>query len=168
MKKFLTLAATALVAFSVSACSIKAVEPEPVPLSGAHLGKMALEHTAIPNTLNICGEEVSDFKTSLRNGFHYIAGETIPITTPEEATSTLYIDSLETTCLSDKFVNGSVITFKYSFTWKFKDGSAFSQSAVIPGASEGGVEDALIDAIENMYNFAFSAYLSKLNLSDQI
>jgi hypothetical protein len=168
MKKLFALAATALIALSVSACGIKAVEPQPVPLTGAHLGKMALEHTAIPNTLTVCGEEVTDFKTSLRNGFNYMAGEIVPITSPEEATSTLYIESLETTCLSDKFVDGSVITFKYNFTWKFKDGSTFSQSAVIPGASEDGVKDALIDAIENMYNFAFSAYLSKLNLGDQI
>lgn len=168
MKKFFALAATALLAFSVSACGIKAVEPQPVSLSGAHLGKMALEHTAINNTLTICGEEVTDFKTSLRNGFSYIAGEVAPITSPEEATSTLYIESLETSCLSDKFVNGSVITFTYKFTWKFKDGSSFSQTASVPGASDGSVKDALINAIENMYNFAFSAYLSKLNLGEQV
>lgn len=168
MKKLFALAATALIALSVSACGIKAVEPEPLALTGAHLGSMALEHTAIPNTLKICGEEVTDFKTSLRNGFNFIAGETIPITSPEEATSTLVLESLETTCLGDKFVDGNAITFRYNFTWKFKDGSTFSQSAVVIGASDGSVKDALINTIENMYNFAFSAYLSKLNLSEQM
>ncbi len=168
MKKILlTVALTSLMAFSVSGCGIKALEPEPVPLSGQHLGKMALEHTAIANTLNVCGKDVADFKTTLRNGFNYIAGEIVPITSPEEATSTLRLDSLEVSCLGDKFLKGNVITFKFKFTWLFKDGSEFSQTATITGASEGSVKDALADAVEGLYNFAFSAYLSKLNLGNQ-
>ena len=61
-------------------------------------------------------------------------------------------------------VEGAVVTFKFKFTWSFKDGSEFSQSTTIAGGSEDGPKDALKIAIENMYNFALSAYLSKLNL----
>ncbi len=136
-------------------------------MSGAHLGKMALEHTAIPNTLNLCGKEVSDFKTSLRNGFNYIAGDIVTVTSPEEATSTLRFDSLEPSCLGDKFVQGSIVTFKFKFTWLFKDGSEFSQTATIAAGSESSVKAALVEAIEGMYDFAISAYLSKLNLGAQ-
>ena len=170
MKKFLTLAAIATLSFSLSACGIKALDPEPVPLSGPHLGQMALDHTAIPNNLKVCGKDVSDFKTSLRNGFDYISGhgETVAVVSPEQATSTLRLDSLDVVCLGDKFVKGDVITFNFKFTWKFKDGSEFTQSATAIGASEDGVKDALRSAIENMYNYAFSAYLSKLNLGANV
>ena len=47
---------------------------------------------------------------------------------------------------------------------ELQDGSEFSQSTTIAGGSEDGPKDALKIAIENMYNFALSAYLSKLNL----
>ena len=167
-KKFLALAAIAVMGLSVSACGIKALDPEPIPLSGPHLGQMALDHTAIANTLKVCNKDVSDFKTSLRNGFDYISGhgETVAVVAPEQATSTLRLDSLEVTCLGDKFVKGNIITFNFKFTWKFKDGSEFSQGASVIGASEGSVKESLRVAIENMYNYAFSAYLSKLNLGN--
>lgn len=166
-KALLSVAIASIFALSMNGCGIKAVEPEPVPLSAPHLGKMALEHTAITNTLNICGKEVTDFKTSLRNGFNYIAGDIVTITSPEEATSTLRLDSLDVSCLDDKFVKGSIVTFNFKFTWSFKDGSEFSQSATISGGSESSVKAALVEAIENMYDFAISAYLSKLNLGNQ-
>ena len=168
MKKMLKMMlGMAVLTFSLTGCGISALEPEPVPLSGAHLGKMALDITAVDNTMTICGKSVEDFKQTMRNGFNYIAGEDIAVTTPEQATSTLRIDSLEATCLDDKFVKGDIITFRYKFTWKFSDGSEFSQAAVVPGASESSVKDALNNAVENLYNFAFSAYLSKLNLGAQ-
>lgn len=168
MKKILTLAAISALSFSLSACGIKALDPKPVPLNGAHLGQMALDPTAMPNSFKVCGTDVSDFKTSLRNGFDYISGhgEVAPVVAPEQATSTLHLDSLEILCLGDKFVKGSIITFNFGFTWEFKDGSKFTQSATIVGASEEGPKEALRSAIENMYNYAFSSYLSKLNLGE--
>ena len=169
MKKLLMLAVAGLIGFTMSACgTISVVKPEPVPLSGPHLGKMALDHTAVSNTINVCGSEVTDFKTSLRNGFDYIAGKEIIVTSPEQATSTLRIDALDASCLDDKFVDGSIITIKFKYTWKFNDGSEFSQEATIPGGSQSSVEDALIDAVEGMYNFVFASYLNKLNLGASV
>ena len=169
-KSLLAFLMTSLLAFSVSACGISTLEPEPVPLSQktAPFGKqVALDETAVPSTFDLCGKEVTNFKESIRNGFKHIAGPedgTITVTSAEQAISTLRIDSLEASCLGDKFVEGAVVTFKFRFTWKFKDGSEFSQETTIAGGSEGGPKKALKQAIENMYNFALSAYLSKLNL----
>ena len=167
MKKLFTLAAIATLGFSLSACGIKTLEPEPVPLAGPHLGKMALDHTAIANELNVCGKKVSDFKTSLRNGFDYVSGngEVAAVVAPEQADSTLRLDSLELSCLGDKLVKGSIITLKFKFAWKYKDGVELSQEATAIGASEDGVKDALRLAIENMYNYAFNAHLTKMNLA---
>lgn len=169
-KSILAFLMTSLLAITVTGCGIKTLNPEPVPLSQktAPFGKkIALNETSVPSTFNLCGKEVTNFKESVRNGFKHIAGPedgTIAITSSEEAVSTLRIDSLEANCLGDKFVEGAVVTFKFKFTWSFKDGSEFSQSTTIAGGSEDGPKDALKLAIENMYNFALSAYLSKLNL----
>ena len=166
MKKLFTLAAIATLSFALSACGIKAFEPEPVPLGGPHLGKMALDHTAIANTLTVCGKDVSDFKTSLRNGFDYVTsnGEVAAVVAPEQADSTLRLDSLDVSCVGDKLLKGNIVTFDLKFTWKYKDGSELSHTATIIGASEDGVKDALRDAVENMYNFAISTHLRKMNL----
>lgn len=171
MKKtiFLT-AATALLGLSMNACGIKAVDPEPVPLTKAHLGDMALDITAIPSDFQVCGKKVSEFKQSMRNGFDYMAsnGKVAAVVSPEQATSTLVFNSLETTCLGDGFVDGSVITFNFEFTWKFKDDSEFKQSAKIVGASTDGPKEALRIGIQNMYNYAFSSYLTKMNLGANV
>ena len=168
-KTILTLAAIATLGLGLSACSISAVEPEPIPLSKAHFGKMALDHTAISNTLNLCGTEVKDFKESLRNGFNYIAGKEIPIVSPEEATSVLVLDSLDATCIGSNYLKGNIVTFKFSFTWKFQNGMKNQGVDVtVSGASESSVKKALIAAIENMYNYTLSAHLSNLDLSSAV
>ncbi len=171
MKKTLfLLAATALIGFSTTACGIKAVDPEPIPLTKPHLGDMALDVTAIPNDFKVCGKSVSEFKQSLRNGFDYMSGngKVAHVVAPEQATSTLIFNSLETSCLGDGFVDGSVITFNFEYTWKFKDGSEFKQSASVVGASTGGPKEALRIGIQNVYNYAFSSYLTKLNLGANV
>jgi hypothetical protein len=171
MKKTILLtAATVFLGLSMNACGIKAVDPEPIPLTKAHLGEMALDITSIPNDFQVCGKKVSEFKQSMRNGFDYMAsnGKVASVVSPEQATSTLIIDSLETTCLGDGFVDGSVIIFNFEFTWKFKDGSEFKQGTKLVGASTDGPKAALRIGIQNMYNYAFSSYLTKLNLGSNV
>ena len=165
-KTILFTAATALLGLSLNACGIKAVDPEPIPLTKAHLGEMALDITAIPNDFQVCGKAVSEFKQSMRNGFDYMAsnGKVAAIVSPEQATSTLIFNSLQTTCLSDGFVDGSVIIFDFEFVWKHKDGSEFKQATKLVGASTDGPKEALRIGIQNIYNYAFSSYLSKMNL----
>ena len=175
-KTFITMAATAILGLATIACGssketeIKAVNPEPVPLTKAHLGEMALEVTAIPNVLKICGKEIKDVKTSLRNGFDYISGNgtVAPVVAPEQATATLVFHKLDTACVGSSFVNGHVITFNFEYTWKFKDGSELKQTASVIGASQASLKDAISNGIQDMYNFAFSSYLTKLNLAENV
>lgn len=161
-KTLLTLSALAAAALSINACAISELKPEPVPLKAADLAHFTVDNSAVQDQLSVCGEKVKDFKATLRNGFNYAAhhGEDASVVSADKVQSLLTIRSIEMTCIGQDKVDGYVITGKADVSWKIDNGAETIYPITVIGASEKSVEKALDALVSQLYNAAFSTYLT--------
>ncbi len=161
-KSILALAALAGSALLFNSCAISEMKPEPVPLKAADMAHFTVDNSAIADQLNVCGEKVKDFQATLRNGFNYAAnfGDNAAVVSAAKAQSTLVLRSLEMTCIGTDKLNGYVITGKADVSWKIDNGAETIYPVVVYGASEKSVEKALNNLVSQLYNAAFTTYLT--------
>lgn len=164
-KTLLSLAAISLTALSLNACSISALNPEPVPLAASDMAHFTIDNSAIPAEGSVCGEKYKQFNETLRNGFNYAAnsGENASVVSANIAQSQLTLRSLEMTCLGkDKFA-GYIITGNVSYSWKTDNGPETIWTATIVSGSEKSVEKALGNLVADIYDHAFSTYVTNMS-----
>ena len=162
-KSLLALAALAGSALLMNACAISEMKPQPVPLKASDMAHFSVDNSAIADQLAICGEKVKDFQATLRNGFNYAAnfGDNAAVVNANKVQSTLVLRTLEMTCLGEDKVQGYIITGKADVSWKIDNGPETIYPVVVYGASEKSVEKALNNLVAELYNAAFSTYLTQ-------
>lgn len=162
-KALLTLAALAGSAMLFNACAISELKPEPVPLQASDLAHFSVDNSAIADQFSVCGEKVKDFQATLRNGFNYAAnfGDNAAVVNASKAQSTLNLRSLEMSCIGKDKLQGYIITAKAEVSWKIDNGAETIYPIVVYGASEKSVKNALLNLVSEMYNAAFSTYLTQ-------
>ena len=161
-KALLTLSTLAVAALSLNACAISELKPEPVPLKAADMAHFTVDNSAIADQFSVCGEKVKDFKATLRNGFNYAAhhGDNASVVSAEKAQSLLNIRSLDMSCIGQDKLKGYLITGKAEISWKIVNGAETIYPITVIGASEKSVEKALDALVGQLYNAAFSTYLT--------
>ena len=161
-KTLLSFAALSLTALGLNACSISALNPEPVPLAATDMAHFTIDNSAIPAEGTVCGEKYKKFNETLRNGFNYAAnqGENASVVGANVSQSQLTMRSLEMTCLGkDKFA-GYIITGKVEYSWKTDQGPETIWTATVVAGSEKSVEKALGKLVADIYDHAFSTYVT--------
>ena len=161
-KTLLSLAAVAIAALSLNACSISALKPEPVPLAASDTAHFVIDNSAIPAEGSVCGEKYKQFNETLRNGFNYAAnaGENASVVNDSISQSKLAIKSIDMSCIGKDKVKGYIISAKVQYSWKIADGPETIWDANVVGASQGSVEKALGNLVADMYNVIFTNYIN--------
>lgn len=161
-KSLLAVAALAGSAMLFNACAISEMKPEPVPLKAADMAHFTVDNSAIADQFTVCGEKVKDFQATLRNGFNYAAnhGDNAAVVNASKAQGMLNLRSLEMECIGQDKLNGYIITGKASISWKIDNGAETIYPLVVYGASEKSVEKALNNLVTQVYNAAFTTYLT--------
>ncbi|NLN62273.1 MAG: hypothetical protein GX146_05280 [Myxococcales bacterium] len=160
MKKHIPLLTIlAMTALMSTACSISTLKPKPVTLKMGYLGTMALADDAVPDQFQICGQKVKDFHDTLKNGFQALASDSVPVTTPDIADSTLVIEDLKASCSGDEYFNGAIVTLEYKIKWIKRDKSEVARPGKVLAGST-SVKDALLKSVQNLYNDAIEFYFA--------
>ncbi len=161
-KALLALSAIALCGVAMTGCGISELNPEPVPLAVTDSAHLKLDHSAIADNLNVCGEKVQKFQNTLRNGFNYAAsqGDNQSVVSADKAEYMLSIKAINFSCLGKDKVKGFVLTGEVEYSWKKENGPETLYKATVIGGSESSAEKALDALVGNLYNTAFTTYLN--------
>ena len=158
----MTLSAIAVAALSLNACAISELKPEPVPLKAADMANFTVNNDGVADEFSVCGEKVKAFKATLRNGFNYAAhhGDNANVVSAEKSQAMLSIRSLELSCIGKDKLKGYIITGKVEYSWKTDQGPETIWTATVVAGSEKSVEKALGKLVADIYDHAFSTYVT--------
>ena len=160
-KTLLTLAAVAVAGLSMSACSIGELKPEPVALATTASSHFTIDNSAINDSGAICGDKYKAFQNTLRNGFNVAAnaGENSSVVAADRVESRLTIKSIDMNCIGKDKLDGYIINSKVVFSWTIDKGPETTWPVDVIGAGS-SVEKALGNLVTDIYNVAFSTYIT--------
>ncbi len=160
-KSLLALASVAAAGLCMSACSIGELKPEPVSLATTDSSHFTIDNSAISDSGAICGEKFKEFQATLRNGFNKAAnaGENASVVRADLVESRLTIQSIDMSCIGKDKLDGYIINADVKFSWTIDKGPETIWPVHVIGAGS-SVEKALGNLVTDMYNVAFSTYIT--------